>query len=424
MENQLTNIWELYGLRENPFSTSPLLVKGGTLPIDSFVGRDEQLERLFKIFGSRGGSRVLVCGDVGVGKTTFVNYARNHALQKGFFTPFKEIGIQVYWDTDQFILNTLAGIYATTKLLKEEQRPLEKETFKKLEALLEIGSKDFEGGVSVAGFGVNYGRQTRQPTQIATSTLEGLFQEITQEIVKKTGKDIIIHYNNLELLPENSITKIFNNLRDLLQTPNVHFVFVGNLTVKSIFQGMPRLSSIMSDTPIILDNLKKEEIEEIIKKRMDKIGIGKDLNYVIPYRPEVLKTLYELYGGNIRDILNSLATAITEVAREKPVILDQPLLARTLKSVVEKRYLAGLQKRARQVLMEAVKHKEITNRELSEVTKMARTNMSTYLKQLEAKGCIYLRRREGKDKYWSIDSKIKWLLLTEGDINQRTITDY
>jgi Cdc6-like AAA superfamily ATPase len=424
MENQLANIWELYGLRENPFSTSPLLVKGGTLPIESFVGRDEQVKRLLRIFGSRGGSRILVCGDVGVGKTTFVNYARNHALQNGFFTPFKEMGVQLYWDTDQFILNTLAGVYATAKLMKEEHRPLEKGTYKKLEALLEIGSKDFEGGVSLAGFGVNYGRQTRQPTQISTITLENLFQEITAEIVEKTGKDMILHYNNLELLPENGITKIFNNLRDLLQTPNIHFVFVGNLTVKSIFQNMPRVSSIMSDTPIMIDSLKKEEIEEIIKKRMDKIRISKDLNYVVPYSPEVLKTLYDLYGGNIRDILNSLSTAITEVAKEKPVILDQPLLARTLKSVVEKRYLAGLQKRARQVLLEGVKHKEITNSELSVRTKIARTNMSTYIKQLETNGCMYLRRKEGKDKYWATDPKIRWLLLTEGDINRKTMADY
>ncbi|MFZ2456340.1 MAG: AAA family ATPase [Candidatus Altiarchaeia archaeon] len=424
MDKELNNIWELYGLRENPFSTSPLLVKGGTLPIESFVGREEQVKRLLRIFGSRGGSRMLVCGDVGAGKTTFVNYARNHALQKGFFTPFKEIGVQGYWDTDQFILNTLAGIYATAKLMKEDQRPLDKGSYKKLEALLEIGSKDFEGGVSAAGFGINIGRQTRQPTQISTITLESLFQEITAEIVEKTGKDMILHYNNLELLPESSITTIFNNLRDLMQTPNIHFVFVGNLTVKSIFQNMPRVSSIMSDTPIIIDSLKKEEIEEIIKKRMEKIRIGKDLNYVVPYNPDVLKTLYDLYGGNIRDILNSLSTAITEVAKEKPVILDQALLERTLKSVVEKRYLTGLQKRARQVLLEAVKHKEITNRELSDRTKIARTNISTYLKQLESSGCMYLRRKEGKDKYWATDPRIKWLMLSEGKSLYKPLTEY
>lgn len=422
MEPMLSNIWELYGLKENPFSTTPLLVKGGTLPIESFVGRTEQLQRLLRIFGSKGGSRVLICGDTGVGKTTFVNYARNHAWQNGFFTPFKEIGIQPNWDADHFILNTLAGIHATTKILKD--RPLSDDTVKKLETLLEIRNTDYDAGISIMGFGANYGQQTRGPSFLATTALETFFADVTAEIAKNTGKDIIIHYNNLELMPENNITKLFNSLRDLLQTPNVHYVFVGNLTVKSAFSNMPRVSSIMTDTPIMLGNLQKEEIEKILRIRMDKTRIGADFNYVLPYKPEVLETLYELYEGNIRDILNSLSTAVTEIVKEKPVVLDRTLIARTLKTVVERRYLTDLQPKAKEVLIEAIKHPEVTNSELSKNTKIARTNISLYLKQLETKGCINLRRKEGKEKYWTIDPKIKWLLLTEGDSGQKTITDY
>ena len=35
--NDLQDIWELYGVKENPFSTSPILVIGGAIPISSFV---------------------------------------------------------------------------------------------------------------------------------------------------------------------------------------------------------------------------------------------------------------------------------------------------------------------------------------------------------------------------------------------------
>jgi predicted transcriptional regulator len=138
----------------------------------------------------------------------------------------------------------------------------------------------------------------------------------------------------------------------------------------------------------------------------------------------VLETLYELYEGNIRDILNSLSTAVTEIVKEKPVVLDRTLIARTLKTVVERRYLTDLQPKAKEVLIEAIKHPEVTNSELAKNTKIARTNISLYLKHLETKGCINLRRKEGKEKYWAIDPKIKWLLLTEGDSGQKTITDY
>lgn len=47
-ENIIPNIWELYGVKENPFSTSPLLVKGGIIPLDSFVGRTENFGLFLK----------------------------------------------------------------------------------------------------------------------------------------------------------------------------------------------------------------------------------------------------------------------------------------------------------------------------------------------------------------------------------------
>ena len=57
--DSLENIWELYGLNENPFSTSPILVVGGSIPIESFVGRGEMIKRLSRFIGSKGGSRTL-----------------------------------------------------------------------------------------------------------------------------------------------------------------------------------------------------------------------------------------------------------------------------------------------------------------------------------------------------------------------------
>src|SRR3989344_3021216 len=114
------NPWELYGVKENPFSISPLLVKGGAIPIDSFVGRKEHIERLSKIIASKGGSRTFIYGDIGIGKTSFVNVVRSSAYEKGFFTHFKEITAQEGWGADDFILNTLSAIYSSLKLLKDK----------------------------------------------------------------------------------------------------------------------------------------------------------------------------------------------------------------------------------------------------------------------------------------------------------------
>jgi len=419
-EKSLNNIWELYGLKENPFSTSPLLVKGGTIPIDSFVGRIEELKRISRLFGSRGGSRILVYGDVGLGKTTFVNVARYNATKAGFFTPFKEIATQSDWDANSFILNTLSAIYSSIKIV--EKKIIDDKIFKKLESVVDFGVIDKSFGIDVAGFGGNYSQTIRNPQVISQYTLQTFFQELVDEIAMKTEKDIIIHYNNLELIPEKKLRTIFENLGDFFQTKNVHFIFVGNLTTHSIIQSMPRLSSIMSDTPIVINELSLKEIEEIISARLKYLRI-KDLTYIVPYKKEVLKVLYDLYGGNIRNILNSLSTAVGEITTEKPIIINENDLAIILNSILEKRYLADIQPKAKVVLLEAVKHPEVTNKTLSKNTKIARSNVSTYVSQLQSSGCIYLRRKDGKDKYWAVEPRVKWALLKpkQNDLNQKSL---
>ena len=423
MEEQTpqNNIWELYGVKQNPFSIQPLLVKGGILPLDSFTGRKKELDRLKKIFSSKGGSRVLVSGDVGVGKTTFVNFTRHYFNNKGYFTPFKEIAVQSEWDTTIFILNTLAAIYSTLNV--STKKPVEDETFKKLESYLEIGFAEADFSINIAGTGVGYGKKRVSPSNTSSFMLQNFFERIIGEIHQKTNNDVIIHYNNLELIEETTLRKSFDNLRDFFQTPNVHFVFVGNLSVGGIFQSIPRFSSTLTDTPITLENLKLDEVKDIIEKRFNGLKID-ELDYIIPYYEDALRTLYNLYEGNIRDILNSLSTAVMEVTTEKPIILDEHLLSKTLKSVVQKRYMSQLTSRVVNVLMEAVKHPEITNRHLSKQTGVARSNISTYIGELQRHGCIYLRRKDGKDKYWRVDPKIRWLLLKDVAIQQRRLPDY
>ncbi|MBS3155563.1 AAA family ATPase [Candidatus Woesearchaeota archaeon] len=407
----LKDIWELYGVRENPFSTSPILVIGGAIPIESFVGRREHIERLSKILGSRGGSRTFIYGDIGVGKTSFVNVVRSSAYEKNFFTHFKEITTQDKWEADDFIINTLSAIYSTLKLLKN--KPLSDDLYKKLEGLFGIGKLNINAGISIAGFGGNFGSEQKTTEKLPSFSLHQFFNEIIEDINKQTKKETIIHYNNLELISEKKLRHIFDNLRDFFQTKGVHFIFVGNLTAYSILQSIPRFSSILTDTPFHIEILGFEEVKQIIKKRFEHLCISKDYNIIYPFNEDCLKILYDLMKGNIRDILNSLSSAVFQATSERPIILDRNKLSKILKEILETRYLNLLTPKAKEVLNEMVKYEEITNKALSDKLKIPRSNISTYIKDLEDAGCVYLRRKNGKDKFWKVDPKIKWSLLKE-----------
>lgn len=82
MNVELTqNLWERYGFRDNPFDTRALSMSPGSLlsVAEAFVGRgmnSTESKLITNFFRSTGGGRVVVEGDIGVGKTTFVNYHR------------------------------------------------------------------------------------------------------------------------------------------------------------------------------------------------------------------------------------------------------------------------------------------------------------------------------------------------------------
>ena len=150
-----------------------------------------------------------------------------------------------------------------------------------------------------------------------------------------------------------------------------------------------------------------------------------DLDYVVPFTKDCLKMLYGLWGGNIRHILNSLSTAVQELTVEKSVTIDENILAKTLNSVLEKRYYSRITPpRALDVLKEIAKREEITNKGLSDILNLPRSNISGYLRDLEAAGCVYLRRKTGKDKFWSADPTMKWMLLRESKVVQKSLQTF
>lgn len=419
MATGYTNIWELYGLKSDPFSTSPLLVFGGELPLETFIGRSDELKRLNNNF-RKTSSRIIVSGDVGVGKTSFVNYARALAHKEGhFFTTIKEIAIQPDWSAVDFIINTLGAILTT---VDRKEIKINAGVRKKLESLVSISEiNNLNASLSVAGFGIGGGKTTAiaLPGKITMSLLQELFEDIITEL-KNTGfKELIIHYNNLELFEPQEMANLFQKLRDFIQTPNVHFIFVGGLIVPSVIQPISRVSSIFSDTPIILNNLKLEEIEAIIGKRIKYLAI-KEFTSGVSIENGVIKALYELYEGNLRHILNSLSTAFCETTSEVPVSLTVSILKHSLKNVAEKKWLNQLTKLEKEVLYAILQTEGITNNALSKKLRKHAQNISKITNKLIEICAIRVKKKVGREKFFAAEPSTKWLLLRETEEEIKT----
>jgi len=410
---EYVSIWEIYGLQSDPFTISPILVKGGLISQKSFMGREDEIKRLEKIFRSTGGSRTIVCGMQGVGKTTLVNMARLKAIENNFFSPFQEIKVDVDWEVNDFIVNSIAAIYSSLIKMKQQTKEIT-ELIEKLKPIFETyEQRDSNYSVSTPVGGVGFGNTTTiNQAKLNSTWLTETFQTIINSIKKLGFREIILHYNNLDTFDEEEekMKKLFNRIRDIIQIPNVHFIFVGSPTTSSIISSIPRVINTFTDTPITLEPLSLINVKKIIKTRIEHLAI-EDMRYFDPTAEEAIELLYSLHNGNIRAILNSLSTAIREVTEEKPVILTKDMASNILYKIAKKRFADKITTTMQSVLMEMLKQKESTNKILAVKLKKQPQNISKYLGVLKENQCIILIRADGREKFYAIAEWIKWLLL-------------
>lgn len=416
MTNSLyPNIWELYGLKTNPFFTDPLLLFGGEIDVRlGFVGREEEVRRLQTMIGSRGSSRIIVTGDVGVGKTTFVNYVRANAPKKIFFTPLREIGTQPDWNGIDFILNTISAIYNTFKIRTDlDINSINKEISTKLQLLVDIVEhKDRNFSIDVLGSGIGSGTTTSfSIPQMTIQSLTSFFNEVIKEIRKLCYEEIILSYNNLELFESAQLKKLFDSIRDFTQIKHVKFIFIGDHQVHQALT--KRVHSVMSESPIVLSNLSIKEIKELLQKRMQYLE-SSGLKGIKPYNDEVISKLYSLYDGNLRSILNSLYSAIIELARDSttPIILTPNEMKKILPFIAKKRWLNKLTEGEQEVLMCILREMPINNKKIAGILKKKPQNISPITNKLLDISAINTKT-EGVEKYFSVEPDIKWFLLEE-----------
>ncbi len=413
------NIWNLYGLKGNPFTTDPLSSYAEELPIEkSFFGREQEVEKANKIIYSNKTSRNLVHGNIGIGKTTFTNFIKHQAVKNGFFTPLGELSVEYNWTPEDFMFNTISLVYTTIGSNKNLKDKINPEVSQKLNVIFGIdrGYSNGAGG-SIAGFGgnINQGKSYGVP-HLNSATLKQLFQEVINELIKQGYKGVIIHYNNLELIQDKGelqLKRIMNGIRDFLQVSGAHFFFVSDNTLYEMFQQLKRLEDIFQ-VPITLVPFNVGEVKKIINTRLKLLRISPEITPIQPFQDETLDILFKLYSGNLRGILRSLECAVLETVKSQPRTITPNILKTSLFKFAKNRFLSNFTREntnALKILNKILEKRETTNKFLSEHFKMKPQNVSTALGTLREVGAIKLSREEGRSRYYVPSQEALWLLL-------------
>lgn len=391
---------------------------------EAFVGRgikSDEARIMTNFLRSPGGGRIVVEGDVGVGKTTFVNYHRylweNEAKTK-LLTPASELSVQKGWGAREFLLSII-GALAGRLALQMSQHSVEKDKLlTEVFALTGVLIKELtnlSGGVSVLGSGATFSRGKSLTVQLGDVRPEILMQYLQklQDRVRSFGfAGVIFHLNNLELLARRDPKKLgqfFDEIRDYLQEKNIYFIFVGYTGMfQEVIVPLERVRSIFLGQPIHLPPLKLEEVSIAIERRYNLLAIRRK-RWIRPVDQSLIDYLYDIFSGKIRFIMDSIATLVTNLPEGVTGTISTKSAREFLKELTRQRVKNVLSDAELSLLNAAIKQRRFTNSSLVKDTRKSKQNVAKYLNRLLKFNFIYQTERQGRNVYYEIAPDITLL---------------
>lgn len=335
--------WQQFGLKKDPYDTLPL-VEGGDLPIEeAFVGREKERAFIDNLLAAEDRLCLTICGDVGVGKTSLVNFQKfiwKYKKEKLLFSPRREIeASQRLLDKKNFIIEIIGSVLQEIKLRDDEL--LKREPLQKLIRIVDISQTlELSLGVNILGYGgsLSGGKDVVQPMQISISVLEGYLRTLLEFVVQNEiggykYSGLLVHINNFDVVMgtkemNNAVIRFFNEIRDLLQTPQIYFVFLGPKNLyKDIIATQKRVKSIFYQTPLQIKPLIKTEIVQAFDKRMNLLQSENVSSFTKPVEDAVIFQLYDLYGGDIRSVMGAVRDIIGQLdSSGRPLKVEEAMV--------------------------------------------------------------------------------------------------
>lgn len=417
------NLWERYGFSANPFDTRALsLSEGAALSVSqAYVPRGRNSEAasiLTNFFRNPGGGRIAVEGEPGIGKTTFVNFHR-HQWETGardkLLTPATEISLQGDWDAKAFLLNLLGALSARLQLTLGEKAFERDETLREIKAVSGVtisGGGGFSVGGQVVGTGGHVARSATRTVQVGNLTGQHLRRYLGRLVdtarTRAKAAGVTFHFNNLELMTWQGPARLrafFEQIRDILQEPDVYFVFVGYPGMfQQVIASSERVRSIFFDTPVHLDPLSPAQVREIIETRYKLLALpGK--KWIRPVENPVIEHLYQTFAGKIRYVMNAVTTLVNRLPESYAQPLDLDGAVSILSAILTGELKKTLTSEGVKVFLAAVEQGRFTNASLARQTGKTKQAINKYLAKFTEFEYIHPAEKVGRSHFYQSDPR-------------------
>jgi hypothetical protein len=328
-------IWKHLGFNRDIFFVEPLR------PIDEdiklFVGRDKEIEKYLvdTLSGSR--SLKIVSGEIGTGKTTFVNacqyfsYMGQLPIDFKFEIPhvlpcFEKIQIRESDSLDDFFLQTITAVCQSIVhycRLNEIEPPEEVKKILShfLDLAIDAGGAGFSLGLNILGTGGEMSLSTKAKAQnilrnarLHLKTLVGI------AIEKFKFKGVFITVNNLDILSKEKLIRFINEARDeLFDINGIYWTFIGRKGIGSIIETeSERVADYLSGTESYIGPLDFDKANKIVDVRVE--AFRQNGSVRCPFTNNTISLIHSLSLKEIRETLKICG----EIARR--VIMINPSL--------------------------------------------------------------------------------------------------
>lgn len=391
------NLWESLGFKRNPYDARWLEVSEDSRQL--FVGRQREASRyLTNVSGVSEGGIVIVEGDVGVGKTSFVNVMQ-HTCYDGrektaprLLPTFEPIEPRSPIDIIQILVSVLSnGINSLVRLYGKKE--VEKDRiFKKVKQItshLVHTTSSVQAGIQILGTGASVGRQkAKAQTSPISTSLPPILETMDRWIDRCRSKfdldGFSIPIDNLDTIDDVDVMTLFNQMRDLaVRRRNFWWTFIaGTGTFSNLETRSPRVSELVTGLPVFLSPLSWSEIQEAIEKRLKWASTTR--SPIPPVSEKTIKLLYEISKGEIRFLFKRITDLILEFKARYPgesTIGHEESVAMLRNIAMEKLKATRITKSETKILKEMANAKSFRPKDFERFGLKSPQSLNKYLKR-------------------------------------------
>lgn len=337
------NVWQHFGFKANPLDPRPLGIPDDDRQL--MVGRDQELRQFLRLSSNVHGI-IIVEGNIGVGKTSFVNAAQHDLAEKGFLPSHQTIEVAEATEPSHLVLSSLSNLVYSLEQDHGDDACAKDPSLREGKQLIASTIQGGWGGqISILGTGGGVQRQqtvTTPAAPVITTMVQKLDLWMNKAMEKFSYKAGIIPVDNFDRLEDQELVGLLNRARDLvLLRPNVLWVLIGKIGMFSTLETQARrVSEIITGQPIVLGPLPLEKVHEAIEVRVKRLASSRAAR--LPVETRFVDLLYQVSGGEIRFIFKRLTDIVYEVTSQLPSVEKIPdeLALNVLKSLAERRLSA------------------------------------------------------------------------------------